>query len=216
MTARTTIMANEQMHYLQQVNQMRQQRAQQEYQQRVQEAQANYYTNLQYRQEIEKQAAGAADEYERAGLLEQWNALDREVQQAEHDLQALMPAQRPQDPPQWRAWAARHKHFFDRYGDRAKQAIQTAHNYLVRPKNPRETNLDRRGMGLQPFSEPYFRELESLLELYGADSTFQTRFDPKEAALTPDEAAEASGLSAREYNKAVVELRNQGRLGQDD
>jgi hypothetical protein len=209
-------MANEQQHYLQQVAQMRQQRAQAEYQQRIQEAQTNYHTNLQYRQEVEKQAANATDEYERASLVEQWNALDREVQQAEHDLQALMPAQRPQDPPAWRQWAIRNKHFYDRYGERAKQVIEVAHGYLTRPKNPRETNLERRGMGLQPFTPQYFKELENLLEMYGEGSNFQTRYDPSEKALTPDEAAEMSGLSARDYNRSVVELRNQGRLGQDD
>jgi hypothetical protein len=208
-------MADEQMHYLQQVNQMRAARAQQEYQQRAEQIKADYYTNLQARQEIEKQASTATDEYTKEWLREQWNMYDAGVQQAEHDWAASFPQQR-QDPPAWRQWATRNKHFYDRYGERAKQAIQVAHNYLVRPKNPRETNLDRRGMGLQPFTPAYFKELENLLELYGENSAFQTKFDSKEAALTPDEAAEASGLSARDYNRAVVELRNQGRLGQDD
>jgi hypothetical protein len=198
-------MANEQQTYLQEVARLRQQRAQAELQDRLQQIQTEAAENLRYR-----------DEAAQNNDPQSWHYWDSLLEQNERDYQAFVPPQRPQDPPAWTQWALRNKHFFDRYGARAKQAIEVAHGYLTRPKNPRETNLDRRGMGLQPFTPQYFKELENLLEMYGDKSAFGVRYDPNEKALTPDEAAEASGLSARDYNKAVVALRNQGRLGQDD
>jgi hypothetical protein len=198
-----TAMANEQQTYLQEIARLRQQRAQAELQDRVRQIQEDYVQNMQGR-----------DEAARNNDPESWHYWDSLVEQNERDYQAFVPVQRPQDPPAWTQWALRNRAFYDRYGDRAKQAVQAAHGYITRPKNPRETHPDRRGMGIQAWTPAYFSALEGLLQTHGR--LVGLNYDPSEKALTPDEAAEASGLSARDYNRAVVDLRNQGRLNQDD
>src|SRR5262245_3122687 len=188
--------------YLEQVAALRQQRAQQEAAERVEQLKADYQSNLEMRNE----AAQRNDH-------EDWHLWDKEMQENEREwLRYLLP-QRPQADPRWVNFALRNKPFWDRHGQLADHAIRVAVQYLTRPRVPRETHPERTGMGLQRYSPAYFENMKSLLELHGKH--FGVQYSRDEEALTPDGAAKASGLSARDYNASVQQLKAQGRLGQD-
>jgi hypothetical protein len=56
--------------------------------------------------------------------------------------------------------------------------------------------------------------MDDLLGLY-AGQLFNAPYDSAEKALTPDEAAKISGLTNRDYNRAMRTLQGQGRNDQD-
>jgi len=67
-------------------------------------------------------------------------------------------------------------------------------------------------MGLTPNTPQYFEAIDNLLTMYAKD--YGLRYDPEELALTPNEAAKASGLSANQYNAGLRAVSAAGRLGQ--
>jgi hypothetical protein len=193
----------------QQIQAARQQRAQREYAEQVQTIQADYRENIAAR----NQAAANKDR-------EDWDYWDSLCEQNERDLQSLLPVQQPQADPRAMRWDYVHKPFVDRLQARwgvqgSAQKLAEADAYVTRPRNPRATNLNERGMGIQRNSPAYFNAMNNLLELYSEQIT-GVKFDPEERNLTPDGAAQAAGLSPRDYNQSVQALQNQGRIGRDD
>jgi hypothetical protein len=93
--------------YLEQIAQVRQQRARQEYAETFQQLQNEYRENVQYRDE----AACRND-------AEDWHAWDRECERIERDLQAFMPVQQPQVDPRALQWDWRNKPYIDRLEQR--------------------------------------------------------------------------------------------------
>jgi hypothetical protein len=193
----------------QQITAARQQRAQREYAEQVQALQADYRENLAAR----NQAATNKDR-------EDWDYWDSLCEQNERDLQSLLPVQQPQAHPHAVRWDYVHKPYVDRLQQRwgvqgSAQKLAEADAYVTRPRNPRATNLNERGMGIQRNSPAYFNAMNNLLELYSEQIT-GVKFDPEEKNLTADGAAKLSGLSPRDYNQSVQALQNQGRIGRDD
>ncbi len=195
-------MANNQS-YLQQVAQMRQERAQREAVQRLQEIREEYQHNQRERDE----AYGRGDR-------ETFEAYDDYCQQLERDWNALSP---PQVDPRLTEFARRNAPFLERYGQRAVQALDAAHQYLMRPRNPHTNDPRYTGVGLHPsqmYTSLYFNKMKDLLEMHG-ESSLGVKYDRAEEGLTPNEAAKASGLTPKQYNQALAEVRGQGRLGTD-
>ena len=185
--------------YLQQIAEIRQQRAQQEYQARAQEILTEFQENTACR-----------DQAARDGDAEMWHIYDRECERLEHEAAAYMPPQQPQVDPKMVEFMRRNQSFFDRFGQRAAYAADLADAYITRPRVRGERNPLRTGMGLQRGSAQYFAALKDLLEMHGKD--YGVHFDRGEAIATPNEAAKLSGLSARDYNRARSALIAQGRL----
>ena len=151
---------------------------------------------------------------ERAELAAEWHAWDREVQQLERDFQAHMPIQQQIDPQGYaRAFLARRQTYIDKYGQAAVNAIAEADKYCTTPRNPR--NLKQHGLGLQRYTPTYYRRMDDLLDMYAGQLFNAPYSSDSDKALTPDEAAKASGLSNRDYNRSVRALQAQGRLGRE-
>src|SRR5262245_3139108 len=187
--------------YAMQVAQMRQQRRQQELAADYNQAVYGREESLRNRQEIERQAATIADPNERAQLTDDWHYYDAEVQRCEADMRRLNPPQQQMDPRTVRFIQER-KPFVERYGYAgAQQAWGLAHNHLTRP-----------GAAKWDVNSPeYFKAVDELVEMYGPQYGY--RFDPSsDVQLTPNEAAEISGLSPRQYNQASQELAKQKRF----
>lgn len=67
--------------------------------------------------------------------------------------------------------------------------------------------------GFKPDTKPYFDAVEASLEI-GGPIFGGPRYDPSEQMLTANEAAEISGLTPDQYNRAARQLWKQGRIGQ--
>jgi hypothetical protein len=133
---------------------------------------------------------------------------------AKRDWDYYNPPQQPQIDPRLAQFAKRNSVFLERYGPRAYEVLSQAHEYMMRPRNPSTTNPAHTGMGWRPenvFSPAYFDRLKSLLEIHG-ESLFGVKYDRNEQALTPNQAARISGLSADAYNSAARQLASQGRF----
>ena len=119
------------------------------------------------------------------------------------------PRQQPQADPRAVAYLNRKKVFVDRHGQAAIDALGRAHQYATTPRNPSTNNPNNTGMGLRGGSPAYFKAMDDLLEMYAGD--LGLKYDPKEDALSPNEAARISGLSANEYNNGVQKMYSEGR-----
>jgi hypothetical protein len=183
--------------YVEQIAQWRQQRAAQQIADRMQQMTQEYAQVV-----CERDTAIANNDMETA----EWRDMD--AQQLEKEWLEYNPPRPQQMDPQAAAWLNKHRAFRERYGAEADRAIQTAHAYATRPRNPNATNPAKTGMGLRPNTPAYFKAVEDLLEMYTKDFN-GTRFDPSEAALNATEAAQISGVSANTYNDV---LRRTGRL----
>jgi hypothetical protein len=125
-----------------------------------------------------------------------------------------LPPQQPQIDPRLARFAQRNASFLQKYGQRAYEALDAAHQYMLRPRNPNTNDPRYTGMGFNPqhvFSPEYFRRLKDLMEVNG--QLFDVRYDPSEQTLTANEAARISGLSPQAYNYAAKTMWAQGRLG---
>jgi hypothetical protein len=186
-------MANNQ-HYLQQVAAMRQQKRQEEWRTDFNQAIYGREEALRNRMEIERQAAVEADPEVRAQLRDDWHYHDAQVQSCEAEIAKL----RGPPPPDPRAvqYLQQRKPFFDKYGQQAAQAVDLAHQHLTRPGNA----------GWKVNSPEYFRALDTLLQMYAPN--YGMRFDPNSDIMpTPNDAAEMSNLTPREYNEQVRKLQ---------
>ncbi len=185
--------------YQEQIAQLRQQRAIVEHRQQAEELVQNYQQSLELREEAAQRGDAAA-----------WHIHDADCETLEHDWSRYYQPrpQQPQVDPRIAGYIARKKTFLDRHGNAAAAAMDEAHRYATRPRtgsnNPAQT-----GMGLQPGTPQYFKAMDDLLECYAGD--FGLKYDPKEDAVGPNEAARISGVRANEYNNGVRQLHNLGR-----
>src|SRR5262249_47185691 len=120
----------------------------------------------------------------------------------------------PQLDPRLVQFAQQNAGFLQKYGQRAYQALDAAHNYMMRPRNPNTNNPAHTGMGWHPqavYTPQYFDKLKDLLEMHG-ENFLGVKYDRKEEMLTPNEAAKISGLSPQHYNHAAQTIGAQGRF----
>jgi hypothetical protein len=185
--------------YLQQIAQMRQERAQREHLNRLENIQVDY-----------REAVRERDEAAARGDVDTFELRDTDCEQLEKDWQYLNPP-RQQWHPASVEFLQKNRAFRERHGQAADQAILLAHHYATRPRNPNTNNPAYAGMGLTPNTPAYFRAVKDLLTLYAKDYGLQ--YDPEEEAITATEAAKISGISANTYNNSVRTLASQGRLG---
>jgi len=121
-----------------------------------------------------------------------------------------------QVPPVWADWINRHSTPIEREGPKFLDAVDKALGYMQRPRNPNSNDPRYTGMGLRPqqiFTPAGMEKLEALLEIHGQMFS-NLHYDKNEKALTPNQAAHMSGLSAEAYNRGVRAMHAQGRLGQ--
>jgi len=192
--------------YLQEIARMRVERAERERVERLQQIQSDYY-------DVQKER----NEAYRRGDRDEFEMRDADCQRLEDDWAYLNPPQQPQVDSRLVQWAQRNPQFFERYGQRAFQALDAAHQYMMRPRNPNTNHPGYTGMGWNPqavFTPAYFDKMKDLLELHG-EKFLGVKYDRNEEALTPDEAAKISGLSPQQYNQALRTVASQGRLGTD-
>lgn len=194
------------MTYQQTIAAMRQERAQRERQNQLE------YTQAEYREAVRERDEAAA-----RGDWETFELRDNDCIMHEQQWAALNPPQPPQMDPRSVEWLKRHQAFRDRHGQAADAAIQLAHKYATAPLNPNPSaaniSAGKHGMGLAVNSPAYFEAVDNLLTMYAKD--FGLHYDPDEVALTPNEAAKASGLTANQYNAGLRAVSAAGRLGQN-
>ena len=161
----------------------------------------------------------AAAEALAAGDTDSANYLVEQLTEKEKDLayySQQLPAPPPQIDPRLAQFAQRNQVFLQRYGQRAYEALDAAHQYLMRPRNPSSNDPRYTGAGFPAqavYSPQYFKALKDLMEMHG-EQLFGVRYDRSEQSLTPNQAAKISGLSPQRYNHAVRTMHAQGRLGQ--
>jgi hypothetical protein len=198
---RVTAMADS---YQEQIARMRMERAQRETVQRLQEIRNDYH-----------EATRSRDEAAARGDTETFEMMDDDCMRLEQEAAVLQGPQRPQIDQRLVQFAQRNQPFFEKYGVNAYRALDEAHKYMMRPRNPNTNHPGYTGMGWNPqavFTPQYFEKLKDLLELHG-ENFLGVKFDRNEERLTPNEAAEISGLSPRQYNQALRQVA--ARLGQD-
>jgi hypothetical protein len=190
--------------YAEELAQWRQQRAQQQITNRLEEIKAEHAQAAR-----ERDVAIANNDVETAEFR------DDDCKQLEQEWSQYVP-QRPQVDPRLAEFARRNTAFLQRYGQRGYQALDQAHQYMMRRRNNTTIDPRYRGMGWKPenvFSPAYFENLKSLLEMHG-ETLFGVKYDRDEESLTATEAAKISGLSPQHYNYAARAMHAQGRLGQ--
>jgi hypothetical protein len=137
------------------------------------------------------------------GEIAPYEALHRQQQQA-----------KPHPVAAW--WDWKNKDYRDRLERRlgpqgAAQAFAMADGIVTRPRIPSETNWQRTGMGLQRYSPGYVRAIEDVLETYSGEAT-GVPYSAKEQLPDLNQAAEISGLSPQDYQRARQALKAQGRV----
>src|SRR5262245_47584164 len=139
-----------------------------------------------------------------------------EAELADQDCEALEREWAQYNPPQQQfnprmvEFVRRRQPFIERHGQAAYAAMDLAHQYATRPRNPNTNNPAATGMGLTPNTQQYFDAMDSLLTMYAKD--LGLHYDPSEKLLTANQAARASGLSPQDYNTAVKQIAAQGRF----
>ena len=160
------------------------------------------------------QAARERDEAIANNDLETAELRDNDCQYLENEWREIAPP--PQTDPRLVEFARKNQAFLQRYGQRAYEALDAAHNYMMRRRNPNTNDPRQTGMGWKPqnvFTPQYFEKMKDLLELHG-EQFLGVRYDRDEEALTANEACKISGLHPNQYNYAVRAMHAQGRLGQ--
>jgi hypothetical protein len=123
--------------------------------------------------------------------------IDRIEAEQNSDAMKLARLSAPQKMPEYaQRFGERHSAFFNRHGPQAMQAAALAHDYAANR------------MGLTPGSQEYDYAMTTGLEMYQKE--LGVTFDPNETALTPDEAAKISGVSAKQYNLQVKRMYDSG------
>jgi hypothetical protein len=170
--------------------------------------------------EFQNRVAQITDEY-RAAARERDSAIadgdtetaafrDDDCMRLEQEFLEYCPPQQPQMHPAAVEFLQKNRAFRERHGQAADQAIQLAHQYATRPRNPTTNNPALNGMGLQANSPQYFQAVRDLLTMYAKDHGLH--YDPEEEGLTANEAAKISGVSANTYNRASQQLASQRRF----
>jgi len=192
--------------YQQTIARMRQERSQREHLNRLQNIQTDY-----------REAVRERDEAAARGDVDEFEMRDADCERLEQDWNYLNPPRPPQMDPRLVQFAKQNAGFLQKYGQRAYQALDAAHAYMMRPRNPNTNNPAHTGMGWNPqqvFTPQYFDKMKDLLEMHG-ENFLGVKYDRNEEMLTPNEAAKISGLSPQQYNHAVRTMASQGRLGTD-
>jgi hypothetical protein len=174
--------------YQEQIAQWRQQRAQESIATRVEEIKNEY-----------REAVTERDKLVAEGEIDAAAYWDDSVQRLDAEFQSMLPPQPPQAHPKVVRLARRNASYFQKYGQRAAQMADQAHNYVTGK------------MGISPDSPKYEDAVLTFMELYGA-SHAGTPYDRSEQALTPNQAAKISGLNPDQYNNASRTLAGQGRF----
>src|SRR5215472_7923333 len=178
--------------YAEQIAQWRQQRAQQQIVNRC--------------NEIKQEHAQAARERDQAiadNDLETAEFRDADCQQLEQEWRHYNPP-RQQVDPRMVEFVRRRTPFVERHGQAAYQAMDMAHQYATRPRNPNTNNPAHTGMGLTPGTQAYFDAMDGLLTMYAKD--FGLRYDPEEKLLNANQAAKISGIPAKTYNQEAQKI----------
>jgi len=192
--------------YLQTIYRMRQERSQRERLNQLENIQTDY-----------REAVRERDEAAARGDIDEFEMRDADAERLEQDWHYLNPPQPPQLDPRLVQFAQQNAGFLQKYGQRAYQALDAAHTYMMRPRNPNTNDPRFTGMGWHPqavYTPQYFDKLKDLLEMHG-EQFLGVKYDRNEEMLTPNEAAKISGLSPNAYNHAVRAMASQGRLGTD-
>jgi hypothetical protein len=187
--------------YQEQIAQWRAQRKQQEVAERVNQIASEY-----------RDAVRERDQHIANNDLESAAWRDADCEQLEQEYSQYVPPQQPQIDPRLVQFAKQNAGFLQKYGQRAYQALDAAHQYMMRPRtgNP---NPAFTGMGWNPqhvYTPAYFARMKELLEMHG-ESHLGVKYDPNEEMLTPNEAAKISGLTPQQYNYAAQVVGRQGR-----
>jgi hypothetical protein len=168
--------------YPEQIAQMRQERAAREHVERLTDIQTEYQQVVQER-----------DEAASRGDLEVFEEADTRAEALEKDWNYYNPPQQPQMSPASARWLRRNTPFRQRYGARADQAIQLAHENAVRA-------------GYKPDTKAYFKAVETSLDTVMpavAPMLPQLQgmhYDPSEKMMDANEAAKVCGMSPQYYN----------------
>ena len=142
--------------YQEQIAHWRAQRQRQETEARLDEVRREY-----------SEVQAARDEAYREGNAGDFDHYDRRCEELETEyLHSLPPDQQAAVSPQVRAFAAKHRAFFDRHGVAAIQACGLAHNYVTAPRDPNNVHNKAAGMGIRFNTPQYFEAVENLLEMY--------------------------------------------------
>ena len=86
--------------------------------------------------------------------------------------------------------------------------LTAIHGRVTRPRNNRDPNIGRTGMGLGgkwELTPAYRKAFEDNLELY-SEGDMGVKYNPDDKMLNADEAARISGLSADAYNNAARQV----------
>jgi hypothetical protein len=190
---------------MEQVAAWRQQRQQQQVQDRLNQMREEYRETVR-----ERDQAIAENDMETAGFR------DDDAMRLEQEWLSYVGPQQPQMDPRAQEWIRRNSQFFEKYGEKASQAVREAHAYVCRPRNPATNNPAHTGcgMGNQVYSPAYWDKLESVLEMHGP-MYFGINYDPSAKSLDANEAARISGLDPKSYNAAARTVHAQDRLGTD-
>jgi hypothetical protein len=150
--------------------------------------------------------ASAAGDRETALSYAEWaNSAEQNYLAAASQL----PQPGPQVDPRLLEFVQKNQSFFDKYGQAGVQGFELAHQYATRPRNPTSNNPQTTGMGLTFGSKEYFSAVRDLMQMYGPSHGLN--FDPGDELITPDEAAKIGGISAKEYNRGVQRMLNEGK-----
>jgi hypothetical protein len=178
--------------YMEQIAAWRQQRAQRQVAERVNQIAAEYRDAVR-----ERDQAIANNDAETA----EWR--DADCQQLEQEYVTYCPPQPPPVDPRLARFEQRNTDYLNKL--RARVGPQRAGQFL----NSVDRHLLR--MGIQRNSPDYFRRGRDMLELYSAPTT-GVPYNSGDQALTANEAAKISGLTAEQYNHASRTMAAQGRF----
>src|SRR5262245_44264504 len=152
----------------------------------------------------ERDTAIANNDMESAGFA------DDDAARLEAEWRQYVPPPPQQFPQQMIEFAKRRQPFVERHGQAAIAAMDMAHNYATRRRNPNTTNPAHAGIGLVPNTPAYYKAMDDLLTLYAKD--FGLNYDPQELIPTATDIARDSGISAQSYNQAYAQLKADGRV----
>src|SRR5262245_38624443 len=189
--------------YQEEIAQWRMQRRQQEAADRVEQIKAEY-----------REATRERDVAIAEGDLGSAELRDMDCEQLEAEYSQYVP-QQPQIDQRLVQFAQKNQQFFERYGPRAYQALDAAHQYMMRPRRSDTNNPAYTGMGWRPdkvFSPQYFERLKDLMEMHG-EAFLGVKYDRNEENLAPNEAARISGLSPQQYNHFAKQVAAAGKFG---
>jgi hypothetical protein len=140
--------------FQQQVAQWRQQRRQQETAEYAQQIRNDYV-------ETEKSRNEALNRGDRETAA----MLDDDLMRIEGEYQEFLASQPVQTDPRQVEFMRRISPFIEKYGQKGVAALDLAHQYATRPRNPNTNNPANTGMGLRPNTPAYFRAMRNLLDV---------------------------------------------------